>query len=196
MKPPHNKMSSEQEQLIIARYRAGEAASAIAQSLGLVKTSVYNVLRREGVEKKREIVKKRTRVPADRLIQSVDFWRGAVDGDGWLGTCLWNREKTVYPYVGLSGQALLIDAFRLFCGNRNLPVLQRVLTKSGIWRVETAGSGAQAIIETLYRDATVALDRKNKRAQAIIFSDRLELLPLYKEGPSCVRVDSYEEYVE
>lgn len=133
------------------------------------------------------IVTKRTRVPVDALVGSHDFWRGAVDGDGWLGTARYGEH--LYPYVGLSGQHLLLEAFQRFLSSRSLTVLNIVPTESGIWRVETSGSGgAGDIVRTLYENATVGLDRKLGRARAIMSGDMTKSTP-YIEGPGRQKID-------
>jgi hypothetical protein len=51
----------------------------------------------------------------DLLIQSRDFWRGVVDGDGSLGIL-----ATGYAYFGLVGSRRLLEAFLKFLKNIEL----------------------------------------------------------------------------
>ena len=131
------------------------------------------------------IVKKRSRVPSVELAASSDFWRGAVDGDGWLGTGRYGRA--IYPYIGLSGRIPLLETFQEFLVSRRLPRLRIHPTESGIWKVQTTGSTAGRIIETLYAGASSFLERKNVRARAIM-TGNCDLFRPYVETPSCVRV--------
>lgn len=136
---------------------------------------------------------KRTRTPSPDLAKSPSFWRGALDGDGWLGTTI-QYGKYIYPYVGLSGQHNLLEMFQNFLNENGLAKLEIVPTESGIWKMITSGSTAEAIIRTLYKDNTIALDRKNWRAQEII-AGRLDKFPPYIEGPSARRYDAENDEV-
>ncbi len=139
-----------------------------------------DALRARGFEKKR------TRVPAAELTTSCGFWRGAIDGDGWLGTC---GEGHVYPYIGLSGQIPILETFKEFVARAGIKVDLNIHRTETIWKVQTAGSAAEHIIRTLYNGAVVALDRKNERAQAIIAGELRKFAP-YVEGPSAVVIDN------
>lgn len=133
-------------------------------------TQICNTLYSYGFDVKRE------RVAIDEITKSRDFFRGCVDGDGWLGF-----DK--YPYVALSGHKLLLEKFQQFLRKNNLANLNIVPTESGIWKILTSGSTALEIIKTLYADNTIALDRKNLRAQDII-AGKTDKSERYEEGPS------------
>jgi transposase len=135
----------------------------------------------------RGMVKKRTRVPAPELASSPDFWRGCVDGDGWLGASLY-YERYLYPYIGLSGQIPLMKTFQSFLVANGLAYLNLDATESGIWKVMTSASTAEAIIKKLYGGAAVGLDRKMARARAIISGDMTRSEP-YEEGPGRQKPD-------
>lgn len=104
---------------------------------------------------------KEKRAPCDALVASRDFWRGAVDGDGSVGAA------ARYPYFAMHGSATLLDCMRVFLTAHGFS-LQRTLTASGIWRLQTRSKRAGEIVRLLYGDATVALDRKLERANAIL----------------------------
>lgn len=127
--------------------------------------------------------KKRTRSPAPALVASRDFWRGAIDGDGWLscsGGC---------PNFGLSGQANLLEAFNSFAGKK-LGV--RPLAGAA-YRLGTSGAvAAGALIRTLYLDACVGLDRKVARANDII-AGRFDNSTPYTEAGCTVPADALLE---
>jgi len=132
---------------------------------------IANLLRGRG------IVAKRTRFPPPELAESRDFWRGAVDGDGWLGV------SDHHAYVGLSGQAILLEQFQDFLRETQITdSLRYTPTESGVYRIQTTDRVAESIIRTLYSNAIVALDRKNVRAQAIIKRDFTKSV-LYKDVP-------------
>jgi len=99
----------------------------------------------------------------DTLAQSRDFWRGVVDGDGSLGYL-----STGYSYVALVGSRRLLEAFLLFLRNNGLAARMTIRPDKTIFQIATAGYSAENIVSFLYRDATVALDRKAARAARII----------------------------
>lgn len=129
------------------------------------------------------IPSKPDRMPSNAILYSRDFWRGAVDGDGWLGTQ--NSRGNIYPHVGLSGQIQIMKSFQAFLNAHGLADLEYGPTESGIWRIGTSGSTAAAIIGVLYADAIESLTRKNLRAQAIIVGD-IHSFPPYIEEPSTI----------
>jgi transposase len=139
------------------------------------------------IVRERGIVTKRTRFPPPELAESRDFWRGAVDGDGNFGIGLFG--KYLYPHIGLAGQIPLLETFRTFLQANKLPSLNPHRSKnSNVPSISTSGSTAKGIIDLLYRDAVVALDRKSDRAKRIIAGDIEKSAP-YTEGPSTVYVD-------
>lgn len=174
----------------ICRYtaKAGDKGGVVVQDRDHVYWSVRSNKLCDALER-RGIVTKRTRVPAPELAQSRDFWRGCVDGDGTIATT--TIRNYVYPQIRLFGQKPLLETFQEFLAKNKAPNLNMTPTASGIWGIQIMGSKAMAIIDTLYNGATIALERKNERAKAILFSNgRLEQLPSYEEKPARVPVDS------
>jgi transposase-like protein len=98
----------------------------------------------------------------DTLIQSCDFWRGVVDGDGSLGIL-----ATGYAYLGLVGSHRLLEAFLLFLKGNGLGARMTIRSDKTIFQVATAGYTAEKIVSFLYRNAEVALDRKAASAARI-----------------------------
>lgn len=125
--------------------------------------------------------KKIDRLPTAEMIASRDFWRGMIDGDGWVGTALSKGE--VLANIGLSGRRPILEAFCRVLRERGLcdPTIHP--TDSGVFKVNIQGKAAEQIVAWLYCDCVVALDRKNVRAQTIISGDfakttpRVEYLP-------------------
>jgi transposase len=99
---------------------------------------------------------------SDLLIQSRDFWRGVVDGDGSLGIL-----ETGYAYFGVVGSRRLLEAFMSFLKSNELGARMTIRADKTIFQVATAGHTAEKIVVFLYRDATVALDRKAASAAKI-----------------------------
>lgn len=128
---------------------------------------------------------KAERIPCHELSVSRHFWRGAVDGDGWLGTQ--EIDGILYAFVGLSGQRHVIERFCAFVAGLGVN-LSATPTESGVFRAQASGKSAEKIIGALYRDASVALDRKLARARSIMDGD-LVRFAAYTEKPSTVPID-------
>jgi hypothetical protein len=97
------------------------------------------------------------------LVESRDFWRGVVDGDGSLGIL-----ATGYAYFGLVGSSRLLEAFLLFLGSNDLDAKMTIRPDKTIFQIATAGYTAEKIVSFLYDDAEVALDRKAATATKIL----------------------------
>lgn len=118
----------------------------------------------DALEARGLMAEKSLRDPIATLIASRDFFRGVVDGDGWIGL------RKNYPVVGLSGQRLILTRFQTFLVANGLPPHEIVPTESGIWKIVVSGDKARALVRVLYQDAVVALDRKYARARIILAS--------------------------
>jgi transposase len=115
---------------------------------------------------------------SDLLIQSRDFWRGVVDGDGSLGFF-----ATGYAYFGLVGSRRLLDAFMQFLKSNELSARMTIRADKTIFQVATAGNIAEDIVVFLYGNATVALDRKAASAA------RVEAMRKTRLKAECARLD-------
>lgn len=123
------------------------------------------------------------------LIQSRDFWRGIVDGDGSLGIL-----ASGYAYIGLVGSRRLLEAFLVFLQGNGLGARMTIRPDKTIFQVATAGYIAERIVSLLYENATVALDRKAasaakiadaKEARLDVQRSRLaQIAEWYQEGAS------------
>ena len=96
------------------------------------------------------------------LVRSRDFWRGVVDGDGSLG-----HLSSGYAYFELVGSHRLLEAFLGFLQGNGLGGRMTIRPDKTIFQVATAGHIAERIVSFLYKDATVALDRKAASAARI-----------------------------
>jgi hypothetical protein len=104
---------------------------------------------------------------AAELTESRHFWRGVVDGDG----SIWISKR---GYVGFSlvGSQRLLEEFLGFLKKRSLARRMTISPDKSIYQVSTAGHLAELIIDELYRNAPVALDRKAAAARPVIESVR------------------------
>lgn len=91
------------------------------------------------------------------------FWRGVVDGDGFI---YMSGKK---PVIGLVGSRVLVGQFARFV-RRLCPAKASVLPMHSIWRVETKGTFAVTVLRELYGGCTVALPRKLAIAKTILTS--------------------------
>jgi hypothetical protein len=106
-----------------------------------------------------------------RLLDSVDFWRGVVDGDGSLGlyerTALKKYGYGPQPAISLAGSERLVSQFRDFVSmSLGLNRIQ-MYPHPGSVSVSWEWIQAQRIIDLLYRGAIVSLDRKQAIADQI-----------------------------
>lgn len=110
--------------------------------------------------------------PADLM---PHFWRGLFDGDGSLaikGPGLWTAF--------LCGSEPCVRGFQAWahdiCGTNATPYF-----KTGCWYVSISGKyQVPKLVRAMYGDATVSLDRKQERADAILAADG----PRKKPGPA------------
>lgn len=97
-----------------------------------------------------------------------DFWRGLVDADGYIG---------VYGSIvkmGLCGSREIISQFLSFVRTITRTKAQpyRHHDSPNLWKTDIDKTRAKLVIDALYRDATVALDRKQRIAEAVIHATR------------------------
>jgi hypothetical protein len=95
------------------------------------------------------------------------YWRGVVDGDGWVSYREGGRKKA----VGLCGSKFMVQGFIDFV-SRNTGAEGRIRRLGNIYNVVYQGGRAVPVVGLLYSGATVFLERKMKKARAVIRSER------------------------
>jgi hypothetical protein len=118
------------------------------------------------------------RTAAPELAMSPDFWRGVVDGDGWL-----IREKGIVRRIGLCGNRELVEQFKAFVRLHcpyNRANLKRLQSTTKIVSFEVSYNDAYTIADLLYNNDRVALDRKKALAMDMLSRPR----PVAKNGHS------------
>jgi hypothetical protein len=92
------------------------------------------------------------------------YWRGVIDGDGWI--C--NRTNpAVGTSIGLCGSSGVVTAFAAYV--ESLTGVCRSVRQTGkIWRYDVASHAARKVIHHLYRGATVYLTRKKALADIAV----------------------------
>lgn len=88
------------------------------------------------------------------------FWRGCIDGDGWMG---WSNTV---PRMGLVGSRQLLVQFAEYC-EAKVGVGMSVMPMHNIWSACVTGAKAVAMVRHFYRSDDVALDRKARHAAEI-----------------------------
>lgn len=116
------------------------------------------------------VLHKSRRTMAHGLLErNRHFWRGVVDGDGGI----YIKAANNYPSLYLAGSEQLLRQFAsyvLLAGlTKNLPTIR--LCRS-IMQLAVAGKQAVNIIEHLYYDIHISLDRKQALATAVIEARR------------------------
>ena len=102
-------------------------------------------------------------VPKDLLRH---FWRGMVDGDGYIG-----HKKGVLELIGTED---VVRAFKEFCKDfSSADPTPYHRTNPKTWSIMYCGNlSVAAIVTELYRDSKVFLDRKQKRAEAVVLRSK------------------------
>lgn len=147
--------------LPIRRVRpGGYSGSTACVNLTLHSESLYRDLVRLGLEPRKSLTA-RPWNGSEKLLPH--YWRGVLDGDGWLICAKKGRQV-----VGLTGSRAIVDAFaehvRKSTGKR-----AAIRANGSVWRVTFHERNVcLAILGVLYADATISLDRKRRLAEAIL----------------------------
>lgn len=151
------------------RLHRGESKGAVWNVLTLTSSTIASDLDRLGIVPRKSLDAK----AGPAVTNSRDFWRGVVDGDGYLGVFGRGRAKTIgrngLQYgraIGLYGSEHLLGQFRAFLVRNRIPVQANVRPTPGRhFRIVLKGAVADATVKLLYADAKVALPRKRKAAE-------------------------------
>lgn len=104
------------------------------------------------------------RIPHPDLVKSRHFWRGMVDGDGYVS----NYPHT--PAMGLLASEETLLQFKDFLWENGLytPAKPRRREETPIFAMTWVSKNSYRIIKLLYENATIGLDRKMKTATEVI----------------------------
>ena len=96
------------------------------------------------------------------LTDSRHFWRGAIDGDGYV-TQSGNRYS-----IALTGQHYILEPYKEFLYNHI--GIESNIGVNGVnsFKVATSGNPGTRVMRYIYGDSNVYLDRKKKRAYEIL----------------------------
>lgn len=101
-------------------------------------------------------------------INNRHFWRGMIDGDGWISS------DGRYPILGLCGSYNVIDRFCEYVNNivRNNANIRKM---RNIWTTTFVGRQAIALIYELYNGSLIFLDRKAAKAKNMLQKNYVNL---------------------
>lgn len=112
-------------------------------------------------------------IPHELLKYSRDFWRGVVDGDGWISESkstyeAVNKETLSYKYpkIGLCGNEATIVEFLKFIklsGIECKSLVKKSKKENSLYSMDSSGQPAIQIMNVLYKDSTIYLDRKYQK---------------------------------
>jgi hypothetical protein len=137
-------------------------------SLSFSSERIANKLAEYGIVRRKCFVGK-----AAGLEDNKHFWRGIIDGDGHLGVYL---RKTLMgitrpvPYISVTGNFYLCLQFRAFLENALGTLMPNIVSSKRSYSFSVSDHRALKAIKLLYKDCTVALDRKLGTAKKIMES--------------------------
>jgi len=122
------------------------------------------------------IVPRKTHTACVNLLESDrHFWRGVVDGDGWIKQVqLSGTGNQPLPGLSLVGSFSLLTQFQAWA--QALGVACNVNAHKSIFRVDILGRNAWTLLRELYRDCSVALCRKTQRVQEALKWQYIDVL--------------------
>jgi hypothetical protein len=106
---------------------------------------------------------------ARSLLNSRDFWRGVIDGDGSIGCWLHNGKKNgASVRMDLTGSKSLLEQFRCFVVKACPEYEGNTHPSKGVYCIKLWGATALKMIRTLYGSTIVSLDRKQLLADGLL----------------------------
>lgn len=112
------------------------------------------------------------------------FWRGVIDGDGSLGIRKQSRNRGMEPYLSLTTKSEFLK--EAYC-----KYLYQITSKEynphrnqrdNIYNITCAGASAKRVLDNIYNNANIYLDRKYNKYQEInqfIINNNIIYEPLY-----------------
>ncbi len=94
--------------------------------------------------------------PHDSLKYSRDFWRGVIDGDGWI----FNTKQISIGLCGHNNTIKEFISFVKFSGIETKATSCKVKKREYLWQCDLHSKKALDIAKILYKDSQVYLDRK------------------------------------
>lgn len=121
----------------------------VAHKLQFCSENIYNKLRGYGMNGLNQFIN-------PPICNSRDFWRGIIDGDGTV--CKTSDGRV---HLRLVGGYNTIVAFWKFCNIHITHFTSKITKHYSIFAIKVSGKTAKIIINYLYKDSKVFLERKN-----------------------------------
>lgn len=115
-------------------------------------TLLCNSLIKLGVSER----KTKTLTVPDRLVGSINMWRGVIDGDGCLSP--YTYKDRIFRVILISGSEKFVDQFKEFCMSYNFRCSKFFSDRT--WRLGIIGKHAFNLATLLYKDCCYAIPRK------------------------------------
>jgi hypothetical protein len=90
-----------------------------------------------------------------------NFWRGVVDGDGWIGP----RNGMDGDKITLTGSYDLLSQFKTFIEKSIPESIVKIKQEGRYCRLYVYSYTARAVAKLLYNGCSIALERKLSKAQ-------------------------------
>lgn len=107
--------------------------------------------------------------PNKELKNSKYYWRGIIDGDGCITIC--NTKRGIYPQISLVGSYKVIEKFIDFVNSQIINISNKPRKKGNVYTTSMTHNKAYKIIEYLYENSNIYLERKKERAEEILNSE-------------------------
>jgi hypothetical protein len=154
--------SGSRPKIFPARRRPGRGDEQEATVLAVRSWRLAVALADYGVAPRKSL----TATPHPCLTASRDFWRGVVDGDGWVSVIGRPTGQDLDAEVGIVGSFETVRPFAAFCASC-YPTEAGPRRCGSIWRCRVRGRAAFEVVSLLYKGCTVALPRKHSTALRI-----------------------------
>lgn len=106
----------------------------------------------------------------NKFVTNRHYWRGLIDGDGWYN---WNNRNTAQVGIG-SASIRLIEQFVEFLDYyglyKNNQIYKRKDTANPFYSYVVRGAEAFDLIDILYFDSSVHMDRKREKAMEFMYN--------------------------
>lgn len=138
--------------------------------LNICCTELANKLEKYG------IIPRKSMIEEVRLLENnKNFWRGMIDGDGWVlienrfrRLANGSRKEFRQPVIGLCGSYRMMEQFSCFVKNYVPDFCYKIRRNNSIWRLSINGIPAVKVIKGLYESCSIALRRKQLVADEIM----------------------------
>jgi len=95
------------------------------------------------------------------LENDSNFWRGVIDGDGWIGP----RNGMDGDRITLTGSCDLLNQFKTFIEKSIAKSTVRIKQEGRYYRLYIYSYTARAVAKLLYHGCSITVERKLSKAQ-------------------------------